>query len=97
MARRAGRLESRVDPTLTTGITMTTFKKAVSWAYHGETEEEIRNDLGYVGDLTPVYEVAYLLKTLGADHDTVNAWSTAPDAQRCEGKTLNYDNTALKR
>ena len=59
---------------------MTTFKKAVSWAYHGETEEEIRNDLGYVGDLTPVYEAANLLKILGADHDTVNEWSTAPES-----------------
>jgi hypothetical protein len=58
---------------------MTTFKKAVSWAYHSEPDDEIRNTLGYTGDLAQVRDVAALLKSLRADHDTVNEWATDDD------------------
>jgi len=54
---------------------MTTFKKAVSWSYHGEPDDEIRNTLGYTDDLAQVREVVDLLKSLRADHDTVNEWA----------------------
>ena len=64
---------SRVEPTYPTGSIMTIFKKAVSWAYHGEPDDEIRNTLGYTADLTQVREVVDLLKKLRADHDTVKA------------------------
>jgi hypothetical protein len=58
---------------------MTTFKKAVSWAYHGEPDDEICNTLGYTGDLMEVREVAELLKKLRADHDTVTEWASDND------------------
>ncbi len=40
---------------------MTTFKKAVSWAYHGEPDDEIRDTLGYTCDLTQAREVSDLV------------------------------------
>lgn len=51
------------------------FKQAVSWVYHSEDEEAIRNELGYYGSMEQVYAVVTLLQKLGADYDTVNEWS----------------------
>lgn len=52
------------------------FKQAVSWAYHSEDEDTIRNELGYDGDMEPVYAVVALLQKLAADYDTIHEWST---------------------
>lgn len=51
------------------------FKQAISWAFHSETEDAIRNELGYDGDMEPVYAVVALLNKLSADYDTVHEWS----------------------
>jgi hypothetical protein len=40
---------------------MTIFKKAVSWAYHGEPDDEIRNTLGYTGDQAEAEDIAFKL------------------------------------
>lgn len=51
------------------------FKQAVSWVYHSEDEESIRNELGYYGSMEQVYAVVALLNKLGAEFDTVHEWS----------------------
>jgi hypothetical protein len=51
------------------------FKQSVSWAYHSEDEDAIRNELGYDGNMEQVYAVVKLLAKLGADYDTVDEWS----------------------
>ena len=51
------------------------FKQAVSWAYHSENEDAIRNELGYYGSMEQVYAVVALLNKLGAEFDTVHEWS----------------------
>lgn len=51
------------------------FKKAVSWAYHSEDEDAIRDELGYDGDMEIVNEMVALLKKLDADYNTVHEWS----------------------
>lgn len=51
------------------------FKQAVSWAYHSEDEDSIRDELGYDGDMEIVNEIVALLTKLGADYDTVHEWS----------------------
>lgn len=51
------------------------FKQAVSWAYHGEEEDSIRDELGYNGDMEIVNEIVSLLNTVKADYDTVTDWS----------------------
>ena len=50
-------------------------KQAVSWAYHSENEDAIRNELGYYGSMEQVYAVVALLNKLGAEFDTVHEWS----------------------
>lgn len=51
------------------------FKKAISWAFHSEDEESIRNELGYSGDMNQVNEIVALLKKLNADYDVVHEWA----------------------
>ena len=51
------------------------FKQAISWAFHSETEDAIRDELGYNGDMEIVNEIVSLLKTLKADYNTVHEWS----------------------
>lgn len=51
------------------------FKEAVSWAFHSEDEDAIRNELGYDGDMETVYVVVALLNKLKADYDEVHYWS----------------------
>lgn len=51
------------------------FKKAISWAFHSETEDAIRNELGYDGDMEIVNEIVSLLNIVKADYDTVHEWS----------------------
>ena len=51
------------------------FRQAVSWAYHSEQDDEIRNTLGYTGDLETVKAVVELLNELEANHDIIHDWS----------------------
>lgn len=57
------------------------FKQAISWAYHSEPDDEIRNSLGYKGDLETVKAVVELLNELGKakqtkEHfDIIHHWS----------------------
>lgn len=56
------------------------FKRAVSWAFHSETEEAIRNELGYQGDMDDVLAVVNLLNKAKIDYDDVHAWSENDDS-----------------
>ena len=51
------------------------FKEAVCWFFHGETEEAIREDLGFDGDMEEVKKIASELKSQGLDFDDVYDWS----------------------
>ena len=51
------------------------FCEAVSWAFHSEPEDTIRNDLKYSGDMQDIYSIVRLLNQLGADYDKVYEWA----------------------
>ena len=55
---------------------MSKFTAAVSWLYHHEPVALVRDELGYTGDLAPVYAVVELLRELGAEEDTVSLWAS---------------------
>lgn len=56
------------------------FKEAVSWVFHSETKEAIRNELGYQGDMDDVLAVVNLLNKPTIDYDDVHAWSKDDDS-----------------
>jgi hypothetical protein len=51
------------------------FKQAISWSFHSETKDAIRDELGYNGDMKIVNEIVSLLNSINADYDTVYEWS----------------------
>jgi hypothetical protein len=51
------------------------FKEAVCWFFHGESEETIREDLRFEGDLDEVKKVASDMKAQGLDFEDVYEWS----------------------
>lgn len=51
------------------------FKKAVSWTFHSETDESIRDELGYEGNFTDVFNVYVVLRENNFSCDEVYEWS----------------------
>ena len=56
-------------------LTEPSFKNAVSWKFHGESNETIREDLGYTGDLKDVQSVSESLSRQGFSFDDVYEWA----------------------
>lgn len=53
------------------------FRRAVSWFYHGESVEEILNETDFKGDIAKVEATAKYLEMLDLDYDDVYAWGEA--------------------
>jgi hypothetical protein len=56
---------------------MEKFRQAVSWHYHGEDLDSIRNELGYKGSMEEVIRLSNFFWKMKINHDEVYGWANA--------------------